>query len=66
MDKEKIIDIANNSTDKSNKDLLDAELFLYEEYEKTKTIAVELTKHMEAIEELYNKIVSEIEKRKGS
>jgi hypothetical protein len=66
MDREKIIDIANNSTDKSNKDLLDAELFLYEEYEKTKTIAVELTKHMESIEELYNKIVSEIEKRKGS
>jgi len=64
MDKEKLLNIINDTQNKSNKDLLDAEMFLFEEIEKTKKLALELTKQMDAIEELYMKITKEIEKRK--
>lgn len=64
MEKDKFLDIINNLGDKSNKDLIDVETFLFEEYEKTKGMVINLTKHMEAIEELHAKIVDEIEKRK--
>jgi hypothetical protein len=65
MDKNKILNIVNDVENKSNKDLLDAENFLFDEYEKTKQLAIELTKHMEAIESVHGKIVEEIEKRKA-
>jgi hypothetical protein len=64
MDKEKLLNIINDTQNKSNKDLLDAEMFLFEEFEKTKKLALELTKHMDTIEEIYIKITKEIEKRK--
>lgn len=64
MEKDRFLDIINNVGDKSNKDLIDAESFLFEEYEKAKGMAINLTKHMEAIEEIHSKIVEEIEKRK--
>lgn len=64
MDKEKLLNIINDTQNKSNKDLLDAEMFLFEEFEKTKKLALGLTKHMDAIEEIYMKITKEIEKRK--
>ena len=50
MDKEKLLNIINDTQNKSNKDLLDAEMFLFEEFEKTKKLALGLTKHMDAIE----------------
>ena len=61
MDKEKLLNIINDTQNKSNKDLLDAEMFLFEEFEK---LALGLTKNMDAIEEIYMKITKEIEKRK--
>ena len=64
MDKDKIIEIINNIKDKSNKDLFECEHTLFEEYEKTKEVVIELTKHMDTIEEMHYKIVFEIEKRK--
>ncbi len=65
MDKEKIIDIVKNVQDKSNKDLYSAEEFLYQEYEKTKSIVIDLTRHMDTIEDLHLKITKEIENRKS-
>ena len=65
MDKEKIIDIVKNVQDKSNKDLYSAEEFLYQEYEKTKSIVIDLTRHMDTIEDLRSKITKEIENRKS-
>ena len=65
MEKNKIIEIINNIKDKPNKDLLECEFILFEEYEKTKEIVIELTKHMDTIEEMHSKIISEIEKRKN-
>jgi len=64
MEKDKFLNIINNVDSKSNKDLIDVESFLFEEYEKAKGMAINLTKHMEAIEEIHAKIVEEIEKRK--
>jgi len=65
MDKNKIIEIINDVKNKSNKDLLECEEVLFNEYEKTKEIVIELTKHMDTIEEMHFKISTEIEKRKN-
>lgn len=63
MDKNKIIDIANDVENKSNKDLFVALDELSSEFEKTKTLIVDLTRHLESVEDLYNKVNKEIEKR---
>jgi hypothetical protein len=36
---------------------------LYEEFEKTKKLIVDLTRHLESVETLYNDVNIEIEKR---
>lgn len=63
MDKNKIIEIANDVVNKSNKDLFVVLDELGGEFEKTKNLIVDLTRHLEAIEDLYNKVNKEIEKR---
>ena len=63
MEKEKLIDIATDVKNKSNGDLFLAEKELFEEFEKTKTLIVDLTRHMESISELYNNVNTEIGKR---
>ena len=64
MDKEKLLKVVAVIENKSNKDLLDAESFLFEEFETAKKLAIELTRHMDAIEELHEKVIKEIKKRK--
>jgi hypothetical protein len=64
MEKEKLLNIIENAKDKSNKDLLDAEGFLFEEHEKTKELIIELTRHLDGIADLHSKVVEEIENRK--
>jgi len=63
MEKEKIIEIINDVENKSNKDLFITVDELYEEFEKTKQLIVDLTRHMESIEQSYNRVNKEIEKR---
>lgn len=63
MDKNKIIDIANNCQDRSNKDLVDSRDFLIEEFNKTKEVIIDLTRHLESVEILYNKINKELDNR---
>jgi hypothetical protein len=63
MDIEKLIDVSNDYENKSNKDLFDAVNILYDEYEKTKEIIIELTKHLENVEYYYNKVNDEVGKR---
>lgn len=63
MDKNKIIDIANNCENSPNKDLVEGRDFLIEEFEKTKILIIDLTRHLESIELLYDKINNELEKR---
>lgn len=64
MEKEKLESILNDVKNKSNKDLFDAEEFLFNEFEKTKALIIDLTKHIDIIEEFHKKIMEEIENRK--
>lgn len=63
MEKNKIIEIISDTENKSNNDLFSAEKVLYDEFEKTKSLIVELTHHLESVEESYLRITKEIKKR---
>jgi len=63
MEKDKIIEIANDVKNKSNKDLIESRDTLNLEFEKTKQLIINLTRHMESVEEYYNTINDEIGKR---
>jgi len=62
-DLNKIIDVSNDVENKSNKDLFESLDTLSTEFEKTKVLIVDLTRHLEVIETMYNKINNEIGKR---
>jgi len=63
MDKKKIIDIVENVQDRSNNDLFLVQNELFEEFNKTKNLIIDLTRHLDSVEELYNKVNNEISKR---
>lgn len=63
MDKDKIIDIAKNPQDKSNKDLIESRDILYVEFQKTKELILDLTRHLDSISESYEAINKEIGQR---
>lgn len=63
MEKSKIIEIVNDPSIKSNKDLNETLSFLNEEFEKTKDTIVKLTRHLDAVETAYKKINKELGKR---
>jgi hypothetical protein len=63
MEKNKILDIANDVENKSNKDLVVVINELHTEYEKTKELIINLTRHLDSVEILYNKVNEEIGKR---
>ena len=63
MESQKLIEIANDVENKSNKDLMIVADELNEEFEKTKELIIDLTRHMESISELYNNVNTEIGKR---
>ena len=63
MDKDNIIDIVENVKDRSNKDLIESRDVLQAEFEKTKELIINLTRHMESVEAFYEAINKEIGKR---
>lgn len=63
MDKNKIIEIAKSPQNKSNKDLIESRDLLMAEFEKTKELIINLTRHLEAVENSYEVINTEIGKR---
>lgn len=63
MESKSLIEIATNVEEKSNNDLLIVANELYDEFEKTKELIIDLTRHLDGIEELYNRVNKEIEKR---
>jgi predicted transcriptional regulator len=63
MDKNKIIEVIDDVTNKSNKDLFTTLEQLSTEFENTKQLIIDLTRHLESIEDSYNKVNREIEKR---
>jgi len=60
MDLKKVLEVSNEPSVKSNKDLEKGLEFLNDEFEKTKYSIVELTKHLDKIEQLYNNINDEM------
>jgi hypothetical protein len=64
MEIEKLKNIVENAKDKSNKDLFDAENFLFKQHEELKLHIIELTRKLESIENLHQVIITEIENRK--
>jgi len=63
MDKEKLIEIAKDAENKSNKDLVNTLTELTTEFEKTKDLIVSLTRHLDVVSELYEKVNTELNKR---
>lgn len=63
MDKEKYINIAKDVENNSNKDLLEARDFFIEEFNEIKKLIIDLTRKLEVVEELYNKVNNELDKR---
>jgi hypothetical protein len=63
MNIDKINEILKNVDIKSNKDLIGCRDALADEFEKTKTIIIELTKHLDLITENYDLVNNEIGKR---
>lgn len=63
IDLNKIIEISKDAENKSNKDLYSTLEILSNEFEKTKILIVDLTRHLETVESMYNNINKEIGKR---
>ena len=64
MDKKKILEIVKDRDVKSNKDLLEVLNSLQEEFEQTKLSIVNLTHHMDTVEDYFYKVSEELKKRK--
>lgn len=63
MDKDKIIEIVENVKDKPNKDLIESRDILLTEFNKTKDLIIDLTRHLDAVQNYYEIINEEIGKR---
>jgi len=61
--RERVNKILKEINDSTNNELLFALNFLNEDYEKTKEMVINLTKHLDNIEIVYNKVLKEHEKR---
>ena len=63
MDKTKLKEVVENVKDKPNKDLMESRDLLLTEFTKTKELIIDLTRHLEVIENYYDVINKEIGKR---
>jgi hypothetical protein len=63
MDKEKLLEITKDVKNKSNKDLFIVVNELYDEFENTKQLIIDLTRHLESVELIYNEVNDEIQNR---
>jgi len=63
MEAKQIEDIVKNVKDKSNSVLVESRSVLKSEFEKTKELILELTRHMDAVQESYEIINEEIGNR---
>lgn len=64
MEVERLKNIVENVKDKPNKDLFDAEDFLFKQHEELKSRIIDLTNKLESIENLHQIVITEIENRK--
>lgn len=62
-EKDKINNIIQNLSDSTNKELEFCLEFFTKDFEQTKSSIIKLTKHLDAIEIVYNNILKEYKKR---
>ena len=65
MDIKIILEIAENASKRSNKDLIEAATILSKEFEDTKTLMIQLSHNLDNVENSYYQISEEVKKRKG-
>lgn len=65
MDINTINEILKNVSEKSNKDIIECRNELFDEFNNTKNLIINLTKHLSIIEENYELLNKEILKRLG-
>jgi hypothetical protein len=63
MEPNEIKEVVENAKDKSNKVLIECRDELSIEFEKTKELIIQLTRHMDAVQESYEVINEELGKR---
>jgi hypothetical protein len=63
MNHEKIYEVFKNVKDKPNKDLIESLNTLTHEFEKTKDLIIDLTRHLDSVQEMYDVINDELGKR---
>lgn len=63
MDTEKIKEVLKNYKNKPNKDLTYVMDYLQIDFNKTKELIIQLTKHLDKTEKEYNKVYKEYKKR---
>lgn len=63
MDKEKIIKVVNSAENATNNDLITAKSEIKEEFDKTKELIIELTRHLDTLAEMFEKVHEEHKKR---
>jgi len=63
MDIEKVKKVIVDYESRPNKDLLEVMDFLQNDFEETKKTLIELTRHLDGTETVYNKILKEYKKR---
>lgn len=62
-ERDKINNIVNNLNDSSNSEIIYALDFLNADFEQTKDAIVRMTKHLDTVEIVYNKLLKELENR---
>ena len=62
-ERDKINNIVNNLNDSSNSDIIYVLDFLNIDFEQTKDAIVRMTKHLDTVEVVYDKLLKELENR---
>jgi hypothetical protein len=62
-ERDKINNIVNNLNDSSNSEIVYALDYLNVDFEQTKDAIVRMTKHLDTVELVYNKLLKELENR---
>jgi hypothetical protein len=62
-ERDKINNIVNNLNDSSNSEIIYALDYLNVDFEQTKDAIVRMTKHLDTVELVYNKLLKELENR---
>jgi len=62
-ERDKINNIVNNLNDSSNNEIIYALDFLNVDFEQTKDAIVRMTKHLDTVEVVYDKLLKELENR---